>query len=294
MPQQNSVFSHVSKDIELKKFNQAMMKLSSLSLKYSKDVQFLTYLAQTQKALNDTNGLIKTLTEMIKFNSHPSWKIELMQQLYIDGRINQALDIGLELQGMQLPESDTKKVSNLLIKIYIEENDFEGVSEVIGSFNLVDQSDDFICWSMGLVNLSRGDKNLALECFRKAVNINNGNDRAWVSLALLHHEMGDNELALANLEKSLDLNPLNSSAVKLYSSWTQKNGDKIGSAIGRIRFYLSEYEFDEEISLCHVQMLCQTRSWQEANFEIDKLIFTHPQNAAYFNLKKNLGVNLKL
>lgn len=271
-----------------------MMKLGSISVKYSKDIVFLNYLAKTQKALSDVSGLIRTLKEIIKIDSTPGCQLELMKILYAEGSINDALDIGLSLQDEQLAPREVKILSHLLLKIFIEENDFDGVQETVAKFQNSADEDDFMQWAMGLVSLSRNDKNGALTFFRAAVASNNKNDQAWVSLAMLHDEMGDRELAMANLEMSLDRNPLNQAAVKLYSAWAPKNAEKIGTALSRIQFYLSKNEFDEEISLCHIQLLSKIQSWKNVDFEISKLILTQPQNSNYREMKKKLELSLDI
>ncbi len=294
MPQTSSVFGQVESDLKRKKYSSAMMKLGSVSVQYSKDIIFLNYLAQTQKALSDVAGLIRTLKEIIKIQSTAGCQLELMQILYSEGSINEALDIGLSLHEDILSPKETQVLSHLLLKIFIEENDFEGVLETIAKFEALIPNDDFMQWALGLVSLARNDKNSALEHFRKSIDLNNNNDQAWVSLALLHDEMGDRELAIANLEMSLDHNPLNQSAVKLYSNWASKDLDKVNTALKRIQFYLSENEFDEEVSLCHIQILTQTQSWRNVDFEINKLILNQPLNSNFHDLKKNLELNINL
>jgi tetratricopeptide (TPR) repeat protein len=294
MPQTISVFGQVESDLKRKKYSSAMMKLGSISVQYSKDIIFLNYLAQTQKALMDTAGLIRTLREIIKTQSTAGCQLELMQILYTEGSINEALDIGLAFQESDLSPKETKVLSHLLLKIFIEENDFEGVVETIAKFETLIPHDDFMQWALGLVALARFDKNAALEHFRNSLQINNNNDQAWVSLAMLHDEMGDRELALANVEMSLDHNPLNQAAVKLYSNWAAKDSDRVGTALKRIQFYLSEHEFDEEVSLCHIQVLTQIQLWRNVDFEINKLILNQPMNPNFHDMKKNLELNINL
>ncbi len=298
MPQTSLVFGQVESDLKNKKYSSAMMKLGSISVQYSKDIVFLNYLAKTQKALSDVSGLIRTLKEINKIDSTPGCQLELMKVLYAEGSINEALDIGLALHDAVLSEREIKILSHTMLRIFIEENDFDGVQETIAKFDLagepLGEQDDFMQWAMGLVSVYRNDKNAALNYFRKSVELNNNNDQAWVSLAMLHDEMGDRELALANLEMALDHNPLNHAAVKLYSAWAPKIKEKIPAALSRIQFYLSENEFDEEISLCHIQVLTQVRSWKSVDFEINKLILTQPQNTSYRDLKKKLNYSLDI
>lgn len=290
----SSVFSQVENSIKNKKFNFALMQLGRLSVRFSKDISYLTYLSQTLRGLGDQVALIKTLKELQRQRPSESVEVEIMELLYKNAHINEALDIALTLQERPMSIADKQTVYLTLLKIYIEENDFEGVQEILDQSAVLLAGNDFTCWAQGLVHLSNGEKNLAVAQFRKAVQLNAANDQAWVSLALLHHEMGDDELALANLEKALDCNPMNSSAVKLYSQWAPKLTDKTSNALQSVRFYLAEHGFDEEISVCHVQLLCHLKFWSEATSEINKLIFTNPRNLNYVAMKKNLEQSLNM
>ncbi|MBC7741088.1 MAG: hypothetical protein H7061_02745 [Bdellovibrionaceae bacterium] len=294
MPQTLSVFGQVDSDIRNKKFTPAMMKLSILSVAHSKNLRFLNYLAITQKALSDSAGLIRTLKEINKIHPEVKTLIELMKVLYSEGSINEALDIGMSLQEQALTEVDSKRLTHLLLRIFIEENDFEGVQETVLRVAASSMNDDFMQWAMGLACLSKGDKNNALIYFRNAIDLNTKNDQAWVSLALLHDEMGDRELALANLEMAIDHNPLNQLAIKLFATWTQKTPTYLATALRRVQFYLAENDFDEEISLCHIQLQSQMQSWKTVKFEISKLILNQPENQNFHQLKKNLGHHLDI
>lgn len=270
------------------------MKLGRISCECSKDVSYLKYLCQTLRGIGDHVALIKALKELNRQQPDEVIEVEIMELLYKNAYINQALDIALSLQERKIADEQKKIVYLTLLKIYIEENDFEGVQEVVEQSSSLLSANDFLYWAQGLVFLSNNERNQAISRFRKAVQMNSVNDQAWVSLALVHHEMGDEELALANLEKALDCNPMNTAAVKLYSQWTARREDKTEKALKSVRFYLTEHEFDEEISLCHVQLLCRLKFWSDANTEVSKLILAHPRNLNYTVMKKNLEQNLNM
>jgi tetratricopeptide (TPR) repeat protein len=290
----SSVFGQVENYLKNKKFNSALMQLGGMSVKYSKDVGYLTYLSQTLRGLGDQDALIKTLKELHRQQPNETVEVEIMELLYKNAHINEALDIALGLQEKPMSIADKQTVYLTLLRIYIEENDFEGVQEVLNQSTVMLTGNDFASWAQGLVYLSNGEKNLAVAQFRKAVQLNPANDQAWVSLAVVHQEMGDDELALANLEKALDCNPMNNSAVKLYSQWGSKRIDKTAKALQSVRFYLTEHGFDEEISVCHVQLLCHLKFWSEATSEMNKLIIANPRNLNYVAMKKNLEQNINM
>lgn len=295
MSQQLTVFSQVELYLKKNKFHSALKELSIISNKYSKDLIYLNLLKETLIGIGDLSALIITLKQIVKFHCTIKAEFELMEHLYKNGQINEALDIGLSLQEKNLSVLEQRRLTYVLVKIYIEENDFDGVQDALDKssslFSIQLENEDFFMWASGLVSLFKQNQEEALGKFRQAVNINPRNDQVWVSLAMLHNQMGDIELAIANLESALDCNPFNHAAVKLYSQWTLKQVDKTQSVLRSLQFYLAENDFDEEMSLCHLQVLCHSKSWSLARQEMDKLIYTFPKNINYQEMKKNLELS---
>ncbi|MEK6627334.1 MAG: hypothetical protein AABY53_01815 [Bdellovibrionota bacterium] len=293
----DSVFGPVLSDLNRSRYSAAMMKLTLLSNNYSKDLNFLRLLARTQRALVDFTGLIKTLVLIATITKTSTDYLEQMLVLYSQGRLNEALDVGLHLQDMNqqdmnLPANEQKVLSHCLIKIYLEFGDYEGVHEVVATCNTAEE-DDLMLWAMGLVLLASGKKNDALMVFRKSVALNRSNDQAWVSLSLLHEEMGDRELALANLDKAFDANPNNATGLKLLTKWHHRDVVQTNKVMNKVRHYLSHYEFDEEISLCYMQLLKEVDDMNSLRFEVEKLVLHNPRNTEYMIMKKNLEVSIK-
>lgn len=290
MPQSDSVFSPVENDLKLHRYTPAMLKLIKLSNNHSKDLKFLHLLAQTQKALADFSSLIKTLEVKAEITNSNIDNLELMATLYSQGRLNEALDVALLLQEKELSDDQSRVLTHCLVKIYLEFCDYEGIQEVISGCNEADR-DDLLLWAMGLVHLANGNKNEALTFFRNSVELNGKNDQAWVSLSLLHEEMGDRELALANLEKALDANPNNATGLRLMSKWYTRDPEQTKNMMSKVRLYLSHYEFDEEISLCHMQMLTEAKDMDSALFEVEKLVLNNPRNPKFASLKSEMKKN---
>ncbi len=292
MPESDSVFGLVEGDLRQRRYTSAMMKLTTLSNNYSKDLKFLGLLAQTQKALADFTSLIKTLQVRAALTQACTDNLALMNMLYSQGRLNEALDVALLLQEKDLSVSESRTLAHCLVKIYLEFNDYEGIQEVVAFYDEAAE-DDLMVWATGLVRLADGFKNEALTLFRKSVGINGLNDQAWVSLSLLHEEMGDRELALANLEKALDVNPNNATGLKLMTKWHPRDAEQTKNVMSKVRHYLSQYEFDEEISLCHMQMLTETNDMGSARFEIEKLVLNNPSNPKFVAMKTEIDMTMK-
>ncbi len=280
-------FGQVQQSLKAKQYYSALRQLLSVSLVCSKDITFLSYLSETQLALKDFSGLVRTQAELVRQRGSVDDQFNLMRSFYKMNKRNEALDIGLQLQNQELSDSLDRELSHMLTKIYLEENDFEGAAEAILKAKF-SESDDFLLWAQGVVYLNNDQKFHALEYFRRAVQMNAKNDQAWVSLGLMHKEMGDEDLFLANIEKAIDLNPYNAAALKQFSLSAAKNKEKERAALERLRFYLSEFCFDEDISLCHIQMLSQIKQWSLAKLEIDKMMFHQPGNETFRNIKKSI------
>lgn len=281
------VFGQVKQAIRNKKYYSALRQLSDLSSQYSKEINFLMCLAETQASLKDFTNLLKTQIEIVRQRGVAEDYLNLMRLYYKLNYRNEALDIGLNLQSQNLTAQQDLQLGQLLVKIYLEENDFEGAQETITRISRI-QNNDFIQWAQGVIYLNLDQKDKALQAFRQAVAINPNNDQAWVSLGMMHKEMGDDDLHIANIEKAIDINPYNSSALKLLTHNVGKKQDKAQAAFESVRYYLEEHSFDEEISLCHLQMLCQTKQWSIAELEMEKLILDKPHSEMFKNIKKSM------
>lgn len=286
MPQ-TQVFGQIEVDLQSKRYSSAMGKLVGISNEYSTNLYFLGLLAQVQTALSDFKGLIKTLEVTAKVSDSSASYLDLMYMLYTQGRLNEALDVGLLLQDRELTPIQQKSLVQCLVRVYIEFNDYEGIRELAEQYK-AQSEDTLLVWAMGLVHLAEGNKNTALEMCRKSVELNSQNDRAWISLALLHDQMGDRELAMANLERALDVNPENTTGLKLLSQWYTRQADKTNEVVGKIQYYLDRHDFDEEMSACYIRVLQEHRLFQPALFEVNKLILENPEQLQFREIKKNL------
>jgi len=287
MPQTTSVLGLVEQDIIAGRYTHAMRRLISVSVELSKDLKFLSLLCLVQKGLGDNTGQIKTLEVIADITKTHVAYLDFMSALYAEGRLNEALDIGLYLQEEQLSDVNSRYHTRMMIRIYLEFCDYEGVSEIIGHYAQKHAIDDLMTWAQGFVRLAEGDQNQALECFRNAVAINPSNDQAWISLAMLHDEMGDRELATANLERGLDINPANATGLKMIARW-QKHSENRESVLKRLNHYMKDHSFDEEMSICYVQLLKETDAIDEARFEIEKQILNNPTNTEFVRVKNDL------
>ena len=76
-----SVFGQVELDLLNRKFNSAMMRLTSMSSQFSKNISYLKYLSQALRAMGDQSALIKTLKELNRQQHDLKTEIEIIGNL---------------------------------------------------------------------------------------------------------------------------------------------------------------------------------------------------------------------
>ncbi len=237
---------------QTKRFKKCFLQLIQISNQMSHDLGFLDLLYKVQIKLKDLSAATKTLAVIMTKTARTDYALAQMNLLMSLGRHNEALDIGLLLQGRTLNESEGKQLFHNLIDIYIVFNDFEGLQELLNQ-NQNDQ-DDMSLFAHGLLHIHNDCAEEAIACLRQAVGINPRLDRAWVSLAIMHNKMGDMELAIANIEKALDINGQNSVAVKCYAIWKEQLGE-YKSACTKVSSYLQENNFDQDMTKKGIDLL---------------------------------------
>ncbi len=255
-----------------KKYKKSFLKLIGISNQCSNNPDYLFLLSEVQCRLNDFVCREKTLKVLCRLSSQVEYHVMYMQQLIQNNSVNTALDIGLQLQPDLLSKPQKTVLFGLLSQIYIRENDFEGLSEIIVAYQKADIYNDQYYFSQSLLSLNDSNEQNALEQLRLAVTKNENFDQAWVALALLHEKMGDSDLSMANLEKALDANPMNTSALKHYSNKSVSAG-AVDKAVEKIDFYLQQHNFDHEMTLQYAQLMKTKNKNDVVQRESEKLSY---------------------
>lgn len=176
-----------------------------------------------------------------------------------------------------------KNMGNILVK----ERDYEAAEEFYNKAFTLRSNSDVLQINLGTLDLQKENHERALERFRKALEINPRNDKAWVGLALVHNLMGDHVLAQANLDNAIDINPFNKTAIQLASSWAVRD-KKFDSAILHLETYLTQSEFDEEISLILIHLFCLSNRFDLAKIELNRLLLWNPKHQQALMLEKEI------
>jgi len=256
-----------------KKYKKAFLNLIQISHQYSKDLDFLRLLANTQAALKDREAQLKTLKVISEMSDLADDKIKYMHMLSMDMQLENSKQLSFRLLGSSISPIQKSLIYKNLIRIYTLENNFEQLDNLCQEMRALNILDAELEYAQALVYSSRQDIENAIECLRSAVNINPTFDTGWTALALHHFNKGDVELAKANLEKALDLNPHNTSALKFMTVWTDENPESIRDSLDKVNFYLQNYNFDGELTECHAKLLIKVGRTDLAQLEMNKLTY---------------------
>ncbi|WP_409479228.1 tetratricopeptide repeat protein [Pseudobdellovibrio sp. HCB154] len=270
----NSQFQTAQELFKNGQYKKSFLNLIKISTEFSNEPEFLRLLSQVQMSLKDFTGQLKTLQVLSRKSTDIEDKVKYMMALLSQGQRNESLDEALKLLTMPLTKTEKVFVFKALIRIYSVENDFEGLEDVCRELGTLGINDAEVSYSHALVEAAKGELDQAIEHLRQAVVDNPLFDTGWAALGLYHYKKGDIELAKANLEKALDINPANTTALKHISNWVDDSQpDELNATLEKVNYYLQKFNFDEEISGCHANLLIKKGQAELAQLEIDKLTY---------------------
>lgn len=114
--------------------------------------------------------------------------------------------------------------------------DLDSAEENYNRAFAINEHSDILMVNYGSLAILRHDLSKAVQCFRRAVELNNQNSKAWVGLASIHREFGDHELAWANAERAIDIDPDMQVVAHLMLDWAFRDNE-IERAIRSISIY---------------------------------------------------------
>lgn len=259
----------------LEYYNQGFYKKSFLTLieisnHMAHNIDYLQLLSEVQGRLGDYIAMSKTLDVIRKktntFEDHMSY-VENQIKL---GQDRNALTVLNALLNENTTIFQKQVVCRQIMNISIAASNLNSLRECINFYDENDLEDDVSCYAKALLDIQMNKVDSALENIRRSIEINPNNDSSWVTLAIVHRQMGDHDLAFANLEKALDINKYNAVAVKYYALWKQSAG-QLDIARKKVGFYLAKYNFDEELTKRHIDLLNKSGLYDQAQNEQLKL-----------------------
>lgn len=172
--------------------------------------------------------------------------------------------------------------------IYIHLGELDKAEEHYNKAFTLNPDSDVLLVNYGTLAIQRGDLEKAKERFRQAVYLNENNDKAWVGLGLIHREFGDHELGWANIERAFDINPKNETALELALDWGVKD-NRLSNLIVLIENYLHDNDEDRSMNLILSELLFMAGRFDQAKFELDRLIQVDPKNEVAKTLLEQVG-----
>lgn len=250
-------------------YKKSFLNLIQLSSQMSHDMNFLKLLARVQLKMKDQAQALKTVNSILNKEMDPEFILIKLDLLFFLKSYNEALDVGLLLQDLDLSFEQRLTNFKYLVDIYIYFNDFDGLDELLQSYKTHFSQQSYYLFGQGILCSYRDEFEHALCFLREAVLQDNTMDKAWVALSIMHNKMGDIELALANVEKALDVNPNNSIAIKCFAMWNDEKG-LTSLACERTTQYLSKNCFDQEVIIKNIKLLKKIGHHDHARIEQSK------------------------
>jgi Tfp pilus assembly protein PilF len=171
--------------------------------------------------------------------------------------------------------------------IFLREGDAESAEEFYHKAFALNPASSGLLVNLGTLAFQRQEMELALSRFRSALEIDSKNDKAWVGLAIVHSQMGDLNLAHANIDSALDINPLNRTAIQLAAHWGLDRHE-LDYVINILTKYVSNVEYDEDISLLLTHAFCLAGKLNEAKLELERMLLWNPKNEKLHQIEQEM------
>lgn len=173
---------------------------------------------------------------------------------------------------------DLFEIFKTIGNIFVRRGDFESAEDCYNKAHRLESGSDVLMVNFGTLSIQKQAWDDALTHFRRAIELNRKNDKAWVGLAIGHRMKGDFELAWGNIETALEYNPLNDVALNLALDWGSQEGREF-RVLELIREFLIEGGWDEKLSLAFAWLSHRRGDTQIARFELERILAVNPDNA---------------
>jgi tetratricopeptide (TPR) repeat protein len=169
--------------------------------------------------------------------------------------------------------------------VFTRQGDYDGAEENYNKALIIRPNSDILYVNLGSLNFQRAHYKQALEYFKKGIELNSYNDRAWCGVALVAREMKDEEWASSVLMRCLDLNPYNLVALQVLINWAQVDC-QWDAAIARVLQYLEKFHDDSEVIYALAGLYYQKGALLEAEMELTRLSVLQPERQDVNELKQ--------
>jgi tetratricopeptide (TPR) repeat protein len=146
----------------------------------------------------------------------------------------------------------------------------------VKAYAINSKSDDLLV-NFATLDLQRGDEALALEKFRHALFMNDKNDKAWCGLSLIYELFGERELALGCVKRAIDINPNNLNALHIFSQLCIKNKTP-EIAVPYVENWLDQNSFSLDACLYLIELYIHNYDFIKARFTVNLGFLWEPKN----------------
>jgi tetratricopeptide (TPR) repeat protein len=162
-------------------------------------------------------------------------------------------------------------------KLYLKNSNLENAEKFYLKAYAIDPQSDDLLVNLATLDLQKSNEALALEKYRNALLLNEKNDKAWSGLSLVYELFGERELALGCIKKAIDINPENLNALHIYSQLCVKNKTPQDALI-LLDKWTDKHDFNINICLFQIELYIQNKEFTKARFILNLGFLWEPTN----------------
>jgi tetratricopeptide (TPR) repeat protein len=170
---------------------------------------------------------------------------------------------------------------------FLQLGDIESAEENYNKALVLRTNSDVLMVNFGTLYFQSGNINKALYYYKKAVELNQFNERSWMGVALVARSSQDLEWSISALLKSLDVNESHVPALKLLSQWCLEDCQS-DIAIERLQSFCLEHHSNVEMLNELTKHFLAKGQRFEAELENSRALILDPKNTEATQLKKEI------
>lgn len=159
--------------------------------------------------------------------------------------LHEALKLYQRLLGFDISESLRFEIYKGIGNTLLKSGDISGAEKSYQNAHKIFPANLSLIVNLGVLEIQKGNYELAKEKFVQVIQIKDSNDLAWVGLALVHRAHADFDLSRACMLRALDENPMNKTALVQYYKWCRE--DDVCSDLEKVQKFLESDPNDQEI-----------------------------------------------
>ncbi len=177
-------------------------------------------------------------------------------------------------------------------RAYLEINELEKCEKDLEEATLINKNDINALFDLAYVRTISGSLDLAVNTYKKVIELEPNNSKAYVNLGNLMGRTGESEEAISYFTKAISINP--NDAIAYFNRATEKLmlNDKKG-AVEDLSFSVSIDSNNISTHFLIAETYREIKDFNKAIKHIDRIISLDPQNARAYFLKGSTELELK-